>query len=240
MIRECQLTDNGDVYEIKSDGTITNIGNINSQSNKHSYTLLWIGFISSLIAAIILGVRYNQTISQSRQEISQLNNKYDNLSHNYTSAKQNIEELTKKINEKDSIIKEYNDFKKSIENYPLIITEIEIGNNYYDGRVETMPGGYIYSSRSMYLAPKIKYVGLNQVYSTLKVKIYNSDGKLSQGSSSPYDCSYTYSIVINKGKQEVTLSGWGNSSMGHWKKGAYRIEIWNNNQCLGVKNFIIY
>ena len=135
---------------------------------------------------------------------------------------------------------DFKSFKTNLASNPLIIYDVEIGNQYADGTTETAYGGYIYSSRSMYLAPKIKYVGLNSGYATLKVKFYTPDGTLSKGSKSPYDCSYTNSVYVYSGKNEYSLSGWGNSTMGHWRKGSYKIEIWYNSTLLATKIFTIY
>lgn len=42
--------------------------------------------------------------------------------------------------------------------YPLIITDIKIGNLYKDGTIETKHGDPIYSKNTMCLGPNIEYI----------------------------------------------------------------------------------
>ena len=142
--------------------------------------------------------------------------------------------------EKENAENDFKSFKTNLASNPLIIYDVEIGNQYANGATETAYGGHIYSSRSMYLAPKIKYVGLNSGYATLKVKFYTPDGTLNKGKSSPDDCTYTNSVYVHSGKNEYSFTGWGNSTMGnYWSKGSYKIEIWYNSTMLASKIFTI-
>ena len=238
MNRDCQVTDKGDVYEIQSDGSISKIGNIHHSRDNNGW--LWFFLIVAIIASIILGICYDD----AEKSLRSARRKASDFERQYNSAQQDIRRLNSDLQEanrqKNQAVQELNDFKANLRNFPLLISDIEIGNQYANGATETSYGGYIYSSRSMYLAPKIKYVGLNSGYATLKVKFYTPDGTLSKGSSSPYDCSYTNSMYVYSGKNEYSLSSWGGSSMGHWRKGSYRIEVWYNSTCLAVKNFTIY
>ena len=123
---------------------------------------------------------------------------------------------------------------------PIIITDIEISNTYSDGSIETDYGNTIYSSDTRYLKPRITYTGIKTSENiTLSVKFYTPSG-LSTGSSSPYGCSYSYSMYVYSGENQETLSGWGGSSAGHWGRGSYRFEIWYENVCLKSKSFTIY
>ena len=137
---------------------------------------------------------------------------------------------------------ELSSFKNTVANtYPLIITDIKIGNVYYNGEVETNYGNSIYSSRTMYLEPQIKYTGLTSGFKTLYIKWFRPDGTMSSGSSSPYGYSQSNETYIYYGEDNtLTLSGWGNRTQGHWKSGTYRIEIWYGDACLKSKKFTIY
>lgn len=160
------------------------------------------------------------TISEQKQTISTLNNKVDELESKYNSLESDYSNIT--------------------STYPLKITNIEIGNTYSGGQIETNYGYSIYSSRTMYLKPKIYYVGYNSGSYNFKVKWYTPSGVISQGKNSPSGYSQSQSIYVYSGQNEETLNGWGNSNKGNWSSGTYRIEIWYNNMCLKSKNFTIY
>ena len=122
----------------------------------------------------------------------------------------------------------------------FFINDIEIANVTYDGDIQTSYGNTLYGSSTMYLRPRIKYIGLTSGDKTLKVKWYNSDGTIRRGTSSPSGFSQSESVYIYNGDNTCTLSGWGNSTKGHWRSGTYRIEIWYENVCLKAKTFTIY
>ncbi len=148
-------------------------------------------------------------------------------------------------NERERARKVENDFKSfktNLASNPLIIYDIDIANTYENGNFETNYGGYIYSSYSMYLTPRIKYIGVSTGTYSLKVKLYTPSGYLSTGSSStsPKDCSYTNSVYVYSGKNEYKLSGWGGKNKGHWSKGSYKIEIWYYSTLLATKTFTVY
>lgn len=75
----------------------------------------------------------------------------------------------------------------------------------------------------------------------IKVRIYKPNGTLSKGNTSPSDCSYEQDIEFNKGADlKFLVQSWGNKEKGYWPAGKYKIELWNDGQCLYVKNFEIY
>lgn len=126
---------------------------------------------------------------------------------------------------------------------PFIVTDIEMANNYEGGTHETDFGGTIYSRNSMYLAPRIKYIGLVEGTRNILVKLYKPDGSLSTGtpsSETPKGYSYSSSGYIYEGENKRELSGWGNEKKGNWPKGTYKIEVWYNDMCLKAKSFTIY
>ena len=127
------------------------------------------------------------------------------------------------------------------KSFPIIITDIKIGNVDYDSNVETDYGNTIYSRYTMYLKPQITYTGINPWQSiNLKVKWYTPNGSLSRGDSSPSGFSQSEDLYVCSGSNTTTLRGWGNRSKGHWSSGTYRIEIWYEDVCLRAENFTIY
>ena len=172
-------------------------------------------------------------------ERNEYKSKYENVSSTSSSLNSQITTLRQ---EKDGAKSELSRFKNKISSvYPLIITDIEIANVSYEGNVETNYGYSIYSYNTMYLKPRIKYSGLTSGYETLKIKWYNPDGTIKRGTSSPIGFSQSESIYVYDGDYYIAeLSGWGNSTKGHWKSGTYRIEIWNEDVCLKSKTFTIY
>lgn len=235
MNRDYKISNDGTIFEIKEDGSISKIariddnGNICSisgtinrqeQSSKRKY---WFFIILFFVTSAVLGVLYIQT--------------FDSLSYyrwEYHGAYKKLSEANEELSETKSIISDI------AETYPLIITDIKIGNIYKGGDIQTDYGKRIYDYNTMYLRPKISYIGLVSGTKTLKVKWYTPSGYLSRGDSSPYGFSQSDDEYISKGNNTLTLSGWGNDSKGSWSSGAYRIEIWYGNTCLKTQTFEIY
>jgi len=188
-----------------------------------------------------------------------LQNSLDSTRNNLASAQKDItkkSETIKTLNitvaglqtslseEQSKREKAENDFlelKSSFESYmPVIITDVEIANIYSNGSIETDYGETIYSSSSMYIKPKITYIGIKTDENiTLNIKLYTPTG-MSRGSYSPSDCSYTESFNVYSGSNTKSFNGWGGNSKGHWPSGTYRYEFWYGNVCLKAKTFTIY
>ncbi len=131
------------------------------------------------------------------------------------------------------------EYKFLASKYPIKITNIEIANVSHDGSIETDYGQTIYSKNTMYLTPRIQYIGTQSKNITLKVKLYDTYGRLSTGSTSPLGYTFQDSVHIYSYPDEITLSGFGNNEKGYWPAGLYRMEIWYNDVCLGTKTFRI-
>ena len=182
------------------------------------------------------------TLSQERGVIKQKNNEIRLLNTSLITYKDSLrlslernDELTDKLSEQES--KFY-----SIKNtFPINITNIEIGNAYQDGTIETKYGSTLYSSNTMFLKPRITYTGINTGSSIkLKIKWYTPNGTLSTGEKSPSGFSQEASLYVYSGSNTKTLSGWGSANKGHWSSGTYRIEVWYNDVCIKSKTFRIY
>ena len=194
-----------------------------------------IAIIFLVLATIILGALYvnaKENRDYWYQEYIDEGEKYD----------QQLEEVSNELRIVKQQLAEKESLLSSIanNNIPLIITDIQIGNTYYNGNVETNYGSTIYSRNTMYLTPRIKYMGLVSGNKTLKVKWYNPSGTLSTGTSSTNGYSQSDSYYVSKGQNTLTLIGWGNETKGHWGSGTYKIEIWYENKCLSSKSFTIY
>ncbi|MEE0976365.1 MAG: hypothetical protein UH543_01345, partial [Bacteroidales bacterium] len=120
------------------------------------------------------------------------------------------------------------------------IYSIEIGNENYDGDRITDYGEKIYSSETMYLAPKIRYKSYADRSYTFDVKWIKPDGSIRRGDSSPAGYSQSKSYYLSYGEGNKVLRGWGNDTKGNWKAGNYAIEIWCEGTLLKRKEFTIY
>ena len=139
------------------------------------------------------------------------------------------------------------EYKASIESIstvtPLIITDIKMGNIFKDGTVETEYGDELKESTTMYLKPKVYYIGLDYKSEVeLKYKLFSPDGTMSRNSTtSPEGYTTSSECSISKGDDHVLfISGWGNENKGNWNAGTYRIEVWYKDMCLKSKTFTIH
>lgn len=250
MDKTYRISGDGTIFEIKDDGSIAKLAKIDDNGristlsgeimttgggSKGGY---WFFIIVFAIAAVILGMLYieaDENYSRASRERYEYKEKYEEAT---TSMRSQISSLEQ---ERDNAKSELSSLKSRVSNtYPLIINDIEIANVTYDGDIQTSYGNTLYGSSTMYLRPRIKYIGLTSGDKTLKVKWYNSDGTIRRGTSSPSGFSQSESVYIYNGDNTCTLSGWGNSTKGHWRSGTYRIEIWYENVCLKAKTFTIY
>ncbi len=144
----------------------------------------WI-FLLVLVFAALIFLYYSERVQRERMEV-----KYDNLEVKYDDYQSKVSEA-----------------------YPLIITKIEIGNEYYDGEMNDDFGEKIHSWETMYLKPRITYYGLKSSTSIrLNVKLFDSDGVMYTGKTSPEGYSYADDISIDFGRNSCVLSGWGNKN----------------------------
>ena len=248
-MNDYQISNDGTIFHIKEDGSISKLGKIendrivsinnsspsDTSSGKGALVFFLVVFA---MAALVLGILlaqskndYDYLAYNSSSEISSLKNKISSLERDLSSAK----------NERDLAKRELSDFKDNVgRTIPLVISDIAMGITNYNGTIETNFGSTIYSSQTMYLTPKISYMGFASGNKTFYVKLYYPDGTMSTGKTSPSGYSYSDSAYISTGQHSFQLMGWGNSTKGHWRAGNYRIEIWYNNTCLKSKIFTIY
>ena len=89
--------------------------------------------------------------------------------------------------------------------------------------------GALYASQSTYIRAKVKYYGFKSSNRTIYWKIYDPDGTLRHTSDAPPGYSVAKDISIGTGAGVFYLTGIGDKSKGYWKKGTYRIEIYEQN-----------
>ena len=231
MNRDFRISNDGTIFEIKEDGSISKLARIDesgtvsplnrtnqqvTQTSRRNNTGCWfsaIAFIAALVFVVLyFSLKEDYYSASYRLELYQTQNK---------ELKDKIQKIGNKI--------------------PFIITDIQIGNTYKGGAIQTDYGQIIHSSNSMFLTPKITYDGIKPGDYTLYYKIFYPNGSLSTGKSSPSGYSCSDSIQITEGEDNhFLLLGWGNENKGHWGRGKYRIEIWYNNSCLKSQTFTIY
>jgi hypothetical protein len=192
-MKEYQISNDGTIFSIKEDGSISKLGKIEngrivgisnpttsstSDSGKDALVFFLVVFI---IATVILGVLLKQ--SKSDYEYNAFN--YSSMISTLETKINSLEgDLRTVMSERDAAKRELSDFKDNVgQTIPFVISDIEIANTSYDGTIETGFGSTIYSSSSMYLTPMIKYLGFTSGSKTIYVKIYNADGSLRTDSS---------------------------------------------------------
>lgn len=137
-------------------------------------------------------------------------------------------------------IEQENDTLKTM--FPLYITDMQVGNADANGRIITPYGSKISASSSMYLMPRIKYVGLKPGLKVeLMVRLYDNQGHLVTGNTSPAGYSFANKIdPIELNENILSLSGWGGGDRGHFERGTYRYEVWLGDRCLKQLVFTLY
>lgn len=198
----------------------------------------------------------NQRVVVLQKESIKNRNSIDSLNNLTKNQESVINDLRSDLSSVNSSLystrSELSQVQRKLSNYqnkvgkhvPLIITDIEIANHYKDGTEETGYGGIIYSKNSMFIAPRINYIGIVEGTRKFLIKLYRPDGTLSTGSplsETPEGYTYSTSGYIYEGENKRGLSGWGNEKKGnYWAKGTYKIEVWYNDMCLKAKSFTIY
>lgn len=229
--------------------------------NRQKKQYRWVAFLSLAVIASLVGLYFlndnlsgiisNQdaTINRLQTMLAERDNHIVLLQDTVAGDRELIRQKGKEISGlrsslalcKDSLSEVQSNLNLVKTDFPIRISSIDIANVYSGGNIETGYGGTIYSSNTMYLKPRINYVGIDVGRSiNLKVRWYTTDGSLSTGNSSPIGYSYQESVYVYNGYNTKELPGWGNKNKGNWKKGTYRVEIWYNNVCLKAKTFTIY
>lgn len=192
----------------------------------------------------------DQTIRYQQDQNTQLENRVTLLGDS-------ISRLINKINSQQSIINQKEDevlqhtvtidglkrFQSKVTKaFPLIISDVEVGNFERDGSLETDYGGAIYQSYSSMLQPRLKIYGLQSDWVRISMKLYTPNGRLWRDDYSPYDCSRSASVQVKPFVQKsIATSDFRiGGGRGYWSRGEYRLEFWYNDKiCLYTATFTI-
>jgi cell division protein FtsL len=226
-----QISSEGVIYSIQEDGSIKRVAAIeengqlldaqNGSNTKRGCIIVLI--LVCAIIGFILFVTICKDRGYYKREVATLESE--------------IQSKNERIGELDT---ELSNLKTEIASVsPFVIYRVEIGNVYNGGGVETEYGNTLYSSRTMFLSPKIFYKGFKSSDYTFDVKCFSPDGTMSTGTSSPKGFSQSALHYLSEGDNQLVLEGWGNKSKGYWKKGKYRLELWCKGKCVFSKNFKI-
>lgn len=233
----------------------TKLKDENSKIRRQKKQFLYVIILCIAVIGCGIGILLlNDTLSSTRRQLDEANDSITSKTYQITNKNQRISGLVSQVeslqsslsNEKDKREKaerELEALKETIyPTLPILITDIDIANVYSDGSIETSYGGSIYSSNSMFLQPRITYIGIRSGDNiTLYTRLYGISGTLQTGSSSPSGYTFSSSMTISSGTGNTyVLSGWGGSNKGFWSRGSYRYEIWYGNTCLKAKTFSIY
>ena len=212
----------------------------NARVKRQKKQVTWVILLFLGVVVCATGLYYlNDTLSHTKDNLENANYKIDVLNDT-------IQGLNTDLNNKDNYIQTLENKIHTLEGKvallpPLTITDVDFANVYEDGSIETDYGERIYSDRSMYIRPRITYNGDSGGNIELYFKIFNSDGTLRKGTSSPAWYSFSDTMVVIDGKGETqTFSGWGNATKGHWEAGTYRFEVWYDSKCIWSGCFTVY
>lgn len=212
-----------------------------STQNRVNAGPYWFFIILFLAAAVVGFALYFNAYNDAEYYES----RYYSEQNNMSSAKDKISELESQLSEKKEELRqvrnELSTLKSSVKSVaPFVITNVEIGNTYKNGDIETEFGNTLYSYRTMYFAPKIYYRCFASGTYSLKTKWFWPDGTMATGSGSPSGYSQGFDCSFSEGTHDQIAGRYGNEPKGFWRSGNYRLEIWYNGRCLYVKNFYVY
>lgn len=201
-----QVANDGTIFRIKEDGSIVKLGKIDNDrivgvgptlndTNSGKGTLI-LFLILFAIVSLVLGIMLAQLKSEyahnnaySSYRIHSLENEVSSIPALKKRIHSLESELTNARNARDAAEREASNHRRELADFrdkigqtvPLSISDIEIANVYEEGNIETNFGERIYSSRTMYLKPRITYEGFSSGQKTLYVKIYRPNGVMSTG-----------------------------------------------------------
>ncbi len=121
----------------------------------------------------------------------------------------------------------------------FVIYDMDFANADHEGNLIVPFGSELMYSQMQYLQPRIFYNSYLSEPETimLDLKVYNRDGTLKTGKSSPDGYSYSTTVVIQPGKgKNMILTGWGNSSGDSYLPGTYKVELWYKGKKLYTKS----
>lgn len=228
MYKDCQVTDDGDVYEIQEDGSISKIGTIHElpepkEEGTSALTIfLWIFLIVAIVAAVALGLKFKK----ANEDVK----KYENLYSNEREASEDMESQRSVLQDRlQNAQSELQNLKSSLSGIPMAISKIETcgknesGSTYYFDEEDNFPN---YIKRVDF---RLSYVGISAGYTTLNLQFYRNGS---------YWLSNNVNVTVYQGRNTCDIYGIGYDN--YFPDGDYRVEIWSGGNCLGVKKFWVY
>lgn len=232
-----------DSYERKIENQQTEMQSASAWYTKRRLTILCSVL---LIVGLVIGNVGGYYMSDYLQNdiVEKMSYKSSELGWKLNVAQDTISELRKRLNEAKEVnsgiqksILGRQDMSNALSKYtPLIVYDIEVKNE------NERWGDSIYSHKSTYLYPRIKYFGIKKGTYKLYVKLYRPNGNLSSNpTQSPEGYSFMREVSILEGENfSNEMAGWGGKVPGHWVAGEYRIEFWYDNRILASKSFKVY
>lgn len=190
--------------------------------------------------AILMGCsESNIEESRSLSTTNSNNREFKELKDSLVSKEKQILRLEDELKNLNS---EFLGFKTMLEDdMPLIISDVEVANGNGADFYQTDFGEKIYSEKTMFLIPRITFLGVKNGSITLSVKFYTNANILSTSENSPSGFTYEQTIDVKPNEEQtVELKGWGSRDVGQWSKGTYRFEIWYDDVCLKSKSVVVY
>ena len=156
-------------------------------------------FFLIVVALVILNIWDRNELNDSKLSLQEKNEIIASRDCIISSRDSILSSLNIKLDETNSML------EKITSVYPIIITDIEIANTFSGGALQTDFGQPIYSSVTMFLNPKIHYIGYTSKIIPLDIKLFKPSGELSYSNKSPYGYSFSYSGNVYTGKNELIL-----------------------------------
>lgn len=214
-----------------------------SKSRKKGRTAAWIAVILALLlAGSVTGAYFlSQDNDHNKAGLKDANKQIEELQKQNAKLKIELDTTHQSLTREKEIrqkIELENDTLRTM--FPLYVTDMQIGNADANGNIVGGFGKEILAENSMFLMPRITYVGLKGgVQCVLHIKLFDNEGNLVTGSNSPSGFSYAYKFNLELDEHTIQLSGWGGSDKGHFEPGSYRYEVWLGDMCLRQKYFVL-
>jgi hypothetical protein len=123
----------------------------------------------------------------------------------------------------------------------ITITKMDFSNSL--GKKTLSSGTSFYDNDIRYIGPRITYENTGNITDKidLGIKIFDPNGKLKRGSSSPAEYCYISTLDVQAGKngENISISGWGNEKGGTYSPGTYTCEIWHKGKKLYNASFTV-
>lgn len=231
MYKDCQVTDEGDVYEIQEDGSISKIGTIHElpepkeEGTSALIIFLWIFLIVAIVAAVALGLRYKK----ANEDVKKYENLYSDARYDSENMENRYDQIQNDLRETQS---ELQNIKSSLSAFPMLVSRIELaGTDVYDNIINSYGSTWFYTSDIAGIYVRLKYVGIQQGNVSLQIRMFKGDDQWE----------YYRNVYAYRGENiaDNVLYLDYDATYG-WPCDNYRVEVWNGNICLGLTNFTVY